>query len=72
MNSRDLPGIFCPSHGLSPARTRCRWCGFDPIKQNLRASGGLVPGRFLPDGPGISFPVGLQNDAYQVAGDVVE
>lgn len=25
------PGITCGIHGLQPGRTRCRWCGFDPL-----------------------------------------
>ena len=28
----DVVGIVCPDHpGFQELRTRCKWCGFDPI-----------------------------------------
>lgn len=74
-------GIVCPVHDLQPGRTRCRWCGFDPIKlerssRNSRISSSAValpPVRAPLDGAVLSsFPVGIEKDAYQVTCDVVE
>jgi len=36
------PGIICPEHGIQAGRTRCQWCGFDPLRVNRRTE--LLPG----------------------------
>lgn len=53
--SLDVPGIVCPGHGLQVGLTRCKWCGFDPLKFTHRSNllpgvGGFAPSVFIPEG----------------------
>lgn len=73
MNSRDLPGIFCPRHGLSPGRTICRWCSHGKNLVNRSGFSSLPSAlpRVLPplDVAVLSFPVDLRDDQFQDIGD---
>lgn len=60
-------GIVCSRHGLQAGRTRCRWCGEDPIKiyrSSLRLDAGLPRAGLYP-GDGVSF----EQEQNQVMGD---
>jgi hypothetical protein len=72
-----MPSIFCRTHGEQPGRTRCKWCGHDPIKHvnhpTFSSQSGVL-GHTVPNGGAapFSFPVGIQDDSYQELADVFE
>lgn len=67
--SFPVPSITCPNHGDQPGRTRCRWCGFDPLKSVNRQALSSLPGALARGDAGLSFPLDVAQDQFQHIGD---
>lgn len=69
---RTPVGMTCKLHGFQYGRTRCKVCGYDPLK--VSSPSAVLLGASLPrtgNGVGV-LSSDLTQDQYQIAGDVIE
>ena len=69
----DVVGIVCPDHpGFQELRTRCRFCGFDPLfrRTDLLPSDAASSAQLIGPEVSSSFQFQAQHDECELLGDV--